>query len=159
MFERFFDRALREATEDVLEKMFFIRDMGGSTPADSGPMPEITVSLTFEGVPPGWLTLCAGKDAARSIAADFLGEEKETVTDQQAEEVVCELANMICGSVLSRTESDATFHLSSPAVTRLEDWPDAGDAAIHRVALGNGAITIRMKAENGACLSPQEFAS
>jgi CheY-specific phosphatase CheX len=162
MFERFFERVLRESAEDVLEKMFFIRDVGEPALAGGGYGPEVAAHLTFEGTPPGWLTLRASKTAARSIAADFLGEEEETVTDQQAEDMVCELANMICGSALSRTGSDATFRISSPLIVGPEDSidgsPDLRDAAIHRVALGNGMLTILMKAEATPCLTPQEFA-
>jgi CheY-specific phosphatase CheX len=159
MFERLFDGALREAAEDVLEKMFFIRDTGEDAPVGAGQAPEITARLTFEGSPPGWLTLQAGKAVARSITADFLGEEEASVTDQQAEEMVCELANMICGSVLSRTESDATFRLSSPVVTMPENLPDPGGAAVHRVALGSGTIVILMKAEAAVCLPAGKSAS
>jgi CheY-specific phosphatase CheX len=159
MFEQFFDRALREAAEDVLERMFFIRVAGEPPPADSGLAPEITARIAFEGSPPGWLTLRVGKAAAHSITADFLGEEEETVTDQQAEDMVCELANMICGSVLSRTEWDAAFHLSSPQVAMPEDLPDPSDAAEYRIALGNGTLAILMKAEAATCPPAGKFAS
>jgi CheY-specific phosphatase CheX len=142
-----FESALRESTVEVLERMFFICDEGAPAPENDNAKPEIGVRLDFEGSPPGWLALRIGKRAARSIAADFLGEDEEALTDRQAEEMACELANMICGSVLSHTESDATFRLSSPLVMPLTDWVEPQDAAVHRVALADGALTIFMKAE------------
>ncbi|HEY2018387.1 MAG TPA: chemotaxis protein CheX, partial [Bryobacteraceae bacterium] len=95
--------ALRESVEDVLEKMFFIQSAG--EPPNANCKPECCARLSFDGNPPGWLILRLTAAAARSVAADFLGEEETALTAQQIGEVVCELANMICGSVLSRVES------------------------------------------------------
>src|SRR5580698_7386137 len=111
VFDVTFEPALRESTVEVLEKMFFISDVGGPVPESDSAAPEIAARLTFDGSLPGWLALRMSKMAARSIAADFLGEEVETLTDRQEKEMVCELANMICGSVLSRAENETTFHL------------------------------------------------
>ena len=54
--------------------------------------------------------------AANAIAADFLGEDAESLTAQQSTDVTLELANMICGAVLSRIESSATFRLGAPQI-------------------------------------------
>jgi CheY-specific phosphatase CheX len=154
-----FDSALRESAVEVLEKMFFISDVGETVAESDSAALEIAARLTFDGSPPGWLALRMSKMAARSIAADFLGEEVETSTDRQAEEMVCELANMICGSVLSRTESDATFHLSSPLVVPIADWVEPQGAVVYRVALAGGALTVFMKADIPLCQSNEKFAS
>jgi CheY-specific phosphatase CheX len=159
VFDVTFEPALRESTVEVLEKMFFISDVGEPVPESDSAAPEIAARLTFDGSLPGWLALRMSKMAARSIAADFLGEEVETLTDRQAEEMVCELANMICGSVLSRTESETTFHLSSPLVVPLADCVEPQDAVVHRVALTGGALTIFMKADIPECQSNEKFAS
>ena len=60
--------------------------------------------------------------------------------------VVCELANMICGSVLSRIESAADIRLGTPCLlTDPEVAPGVqGDAAAHRVELYGGALTVVM---------------
>jgi len=154
-----FESALRESAMEVLEKMFFICDSGAPVPEGDIRASELAVRLTFEGSPPGWLALRVGKMAARSIAADFLGEEERMLTDRQAEEMVCELAIMICGSVLSRMESDATFRLLSPLVVPFADWVEPEDASVHSVALAHGALTIFMKAEIPVCRSNEKFAS
>jgi CheY-specific phosphatase CheX len=154
-----FDSALRESAVEVLEKMFFISDVAVPVFECNCAAPEIAARLTFDGSSRGWLALRIGKLAARSIAADFLGEEVETLTDRQAEEMVCEMANMICGSVLSRTESDATFRLASPLVVPIADWPEPQGAVVHRVALAGGALTIFMKADIPVCQSNEKFAS
>src|SRR5947208_2370424 len=83
------DRVLRESVDDVLEKMFFIRTLGES--AGTSGQPEIIAYLTFEGRPSGSFTLRASLAAARSITADFLGDDEEALGEAQVGEVICEL--------------------------------------------------------------------
>jgi len=142
--------ALAESLDDVLEKMFFIRSLG--EPGDYTPEPAVTAHLTFEGDPPGWLTLRVTAAAARSVAADFLGEEELDLSEGQIGEVVCELANMICGSVLSRVESNTAFRLAAPRiVASAENLPAAAHvAATHTAEIDNGAISVIFNTETAA---------
>jgi hypothetical protein len=48
------------------------------------------------------------------MAAAFLGLDEAAPSEAQIQEVVCELANMVCGSALSRLEENTRFDLSSP---------------------------------------------
>ena len=140
-------RALRESTVDVLEKMFFAQPL--EEPAGDLPGAVLAVKLAFEGAPSGALTLTVTEDAARQIAADFLGEDENEISGRKVEEVTCELANMICGSVLSRVESQATFRLASPQLLAAEAWrldPHPGEArVVHSVALEKGKLTAVME--------------
>ena len=43
------------------------------------------------------------------------------MSSERAGEVVCELANMLCGSVLSRMDATAVFELSCPELAG--NWP------------------------------------
>ena len=52
--------------------------------------------------------------SARMLAAGFLGEDEGMLTDSQPGEVVCELANMLCGSLVSKLESEESFDLAPP---------------------------------------------
>jgi CheY-specific phosphatase CheX len=108
-------QVLQDAVRDVLEKMFFAIPL--EEPDEAGfPADGIAVELAFEGDPSGALLLSMSSPAARQIAADFLGIDESEVSAAQTTDVVCELANMICGSVLSRVESTARFRLASPRV-------------------------------------------
>ena len=149
-------RALEESVEEVLEKMFFIRPLGEAA-ARPAPENEFAAQLTFAGDPPGWLSLRVTSRAARSIAADFLADEEEALTEQQVGEVICELANMICGSVLSRVESGITFRLAAPRIVPSSDPPAPG-ATVHAVDIGNGALTVTMCMGNPACQMVPESA-
>src|SRR5437016_13403886 len=78
------DRVLRESVDEVLEKMFFIRSLGESAGASGEP--ELIAHLTFHGRPSGSFTLRSSLAAARSITADFLGEDEEALSDAQVGE-------------------------------------------------------------------------
>lgn len=155
---------LRQSVEAVLEKMFFIRSLDEAT----GELPlwenDVMAYLSFEGEPPGSLTLRVTRDAARSISADFLGGDESELTQQQIAEVVCELANMICGSVLSRVESAATFRLVSPQIAAAgggvgEAAEPAGTRASHCIEIGGGNLTVVLKTESPLCSTTEKPAS
>lgn len=117
---------LRESVDQVLEKMFFIEPMGEiSVPeGDALPGDVISVRVPFQGEPSGCLRLRLTRNAARPIAADFLAADEGDVSDVQMSDVVCELTNMICGSVLSRADSATSFHLAAPQM--VTEWDDSG---------------------------------
>lgn len=125
-----FAPALREALQEALERMFFVRDLGEAAPGgEAGP--EVAVRVDFEGSPSGYLTLRAGLAPARSLAADFLGENEEAMSDAQTREVLAELANIVCGAVLTRTESATIFRLSSPRAIPASDCAKLDLSLIH----------------------------
>jgi CheY-specific phosphatase CheX len=142
------DRVLRDSVNEVLEKMFFIRSLGDSAAASSSP--ELIAHLKFEGRPCGSFTLCAGLSAARSITADFLGTEEGELTNEQVGEVICELANMICGSALSRIENEFQFRLASPVLLSAPP-KDRGTVVSEAVELYHGALAATMNIEERAC--------
>ena len=140
---------LQQSVEDVLEKMFFIRSLGDAEEGPGLAEGEVAAHLAFDGEPSGSLTLRVTRAAARSISADFLGTEEEDLSPQQVGEVVCELANMICGSVLSRIESAVTFRLAQPelGVGGEREEPE-GVSARHSVEIGGGNVTVAIRTES-----------
>jgi chemotaxis protein CheY-P-specific phosphatase CheC len=72
--------------------------------------------LEFRGAPPGRFELLVSRTAAREIAANFLGLAPDEISDEQVGDVVREMTNMLCGSVLSQLECDSTFDLSAPRI-------------------------------------------
>jgi len=154
VFETDLHQALEESIADVLEKMFFVREAQGTSKKFGGE-PEIAARLRFDGDPSGSLTLRTNQVAARSMAADFLGEDQTTLTEQQIEDVVCELANMICGSVLSRVDSRAIFRLATPRIILPEApglaAPEEEDSWHHAVEVGDGLLAVVIKTEKTAC--------
>jgi CheY-specific phosphatase CheX len=135
-------RALVESVEEVLEKMFFIEALAEPS-GEAAPAEEVSARLEFAGSPSGGLELAVSRPAARGIAADFLAEEEAGLTDGQVGEVICELANMICGAMLSKVESDGLFHLSAPRIAADgEDAAGPGDSILHQIGLGGGVLRV-----------------
>ena len=149
--------ALRTAVDDVLEKMFFAETLGECEICASGCMAEekIAASLSFAGEPSGFLLLHMSALAARQIAADFLGLDEESLSPRQTSEVVCELANMICGSVLSRVESAATFQLGGPQIVEssVEAMRRPGGTG-YCVQLTNGRLAVHLGTGSEICPPP-----
>jgi hypothetical protein len=159
-------RILRQSVEEVLEKMFFVTPVEPAiSPPGSAPgSAETVVRLRFEGRPSGVLDLRLTTSVARSIATDFLGEDAGPLSDQRIGEVVCEMANMICGSVLSRVEDGTVFRLAPALIlapaedTRPEPAPAADGMLFHAVGIGEGSLTVVMNTERPECPGTAGFA-
>lgn len=157
--------ALRNAVTEVLEKMFFIRVLEDpreaaefSTHARSRGEPEMAARVAFHGEPSGSLSLRLGCPVARAIAADFLGEEEPELETRHVEEVIAELANMVCGSLLSSVESAVTFRLDTPAIVDpVSTETHYGEAAVHTFPIAGSTLTVRLWMEEAACGSSEKF--
>jgi CheY-specific phosphatase CheX len=139
--------ALAGAVAEVLENMFFTGVLGETGPAALPDCPSVSASLAFHGDPSGRFGVRLLLDDARKIAASFLGEEEESLTELQVGEVVCELANMLCGSVVSRFETDSRFELSQPVVDPPDFAPPKDPAACGAYELEEGFLSLWLDLE------------
>jgi CheY-specific phosphatase CheX len=140
--------SLGECTQDVLETMFFTSVVGEAEAENADE--RIAARLGFRGNPEGAFGVSVSAPAARTIAAGFLGIDDEEVTPKQVGEVVCEMANMICGSVLSRVPSDQAFELAHPQLVEPEAAAHGRggkdvQSAKRSFDLGDGAIQVYME--------------
>ena len=140
---------LSEAAAEVLETMFFTSLAAEGEPAPAVTAPFVSVRLSFRGSPPGRLGLRVPVETGRRIAANFLGIEPDEAADSQIEDVVCELSNMVCGSVLSRLEGESVFELHHPEIgPRERSSEHTGPAACQTLALDEGLIEIWLELES-----------
>ena len=137
---------LAKCTVEALEQMFFVYPVESVLPSSPEADSDVICSVDFAGEPSGRLILRIAVVAARSIAAGFLGEDECGLSEIQVGDVLCELTNIICGSILSRIESKATFHLDSPRLLTSDSQLSA-DAIVHSVCLDNGVLTVRFATE------------
>ena len=108
------ERILRQTAQEVLETMFFI-GVEGATSAAPGESARLWFQVRFQGSPPGTFQLGLPAMASGDIASAFLGVASEDdLADREAENVLLELTNVICGNALSRLESDSAFDLEAP---------------------------------------------
>ncbi len=132
---------LETATREVLETMFFTSVFGLSP--EPVPEPRFNVRIVFSGSPPGVFRMSVSSTTARSIAANFLGAEREAdVNEAQTGNVIRELANVICGHTLSRLESGATFELGSPELVAVSEAPP--DSCVLMSEHGMLAVSLSM---------------
>ena len=150
--------ALSSAVAGVLESMFFLEAL----PEAAEPCAEdesVTVGVTFEGDPPGCFHMRIARRAAGTIAADFLGLDADSLTPQQSTDVTLELANMICGAVLSRIESSAIFRLGAPQIESGAGGPlPPAEETRYTVETGSGTLTVAIRMEAPICQATQESA-
>ncbi len=151
--------ALSSAVADVLERMFFLEGLS-EAPEPPPESETVSVYLTFDGNPPGCFQMRLAREAANAIAADFLGEDRESLTDQQSTDVTLELANMICGAVLSRIESNAAFRLGAPQIVADETGLHGPmEETRYTVETGSGTLTAAIQMETRTCSPTQTYAS
>jgi CheY-specific phosphatase CheX len=131
------ETALAAASAEVLETMFFAEVLGAAPPPAAG----IAARVVFRGSPPGAFSMAIDSAAARALAAGFLALDESELSEPRVGEVVCELANMICGSVLSRLEPDAAFELLHPELIA----PVAAAAPARFLDLGAGALAVSIE--------------
>ncbi len=134
---------LAASAAEVLETMFFTA-VGGEAEAGQAPVEWISAALEFHGEPGGRFRVGASRPAARAMAASFLGLDESEVSDRQVGEVMCELANMICGSVVSRLES-GTIQILHP---ELVEGPPPEAASV--LALEEGVLAVWLELETPA---------
>lgn len=137
-----------ETVSSVLETMFFTAPIDfadGDAESDA-----VESRVSFRGRPSGVFHLRVSASGARLLAAGFLGQDEDDLSEAQTVQVVCELANMLCGASLSQIESDQIFDLGAPEPvppgTLLEACQDS-TAARQSFELESGILTVALHLE------------
>lgn len=107
--------SMEEAVAEVLEAMCFTSVEGSADDGEGGVQADwICGELDFVGYPNGAFGIAVPPQTAAIVAANFLGDDDSELSEGQIIEVVCELTNMICGSLLSHLDPQKAFTLSPP---------------------------------------------
>lgn len=139
------NEAMSAAAADVLETMFFSPVMGEAASDASCSEPVLMARLKFSGGRSGSFTIRVSARAAATIAANFLGEETDDPEPAQVRDVVCEMANMICGSVLSRLDREAHFDLQHPELVEACGEPALGSVcSLFEIEGGQVALCLQL---------------
>jgi Chemotaxis phosphatase CheX len=148
--DRVADQVADQVASEVLETMFF-------TEAEPVACEHAwlgaahTARIRFDGSHRGEMLLGVSGEAVDSIAASFLGVEAGEASDAERGQVIQELANILCGALLSRLWPESTLALSSPELTRWEEPPSVG--MLQRCFVlpeGRVALSVRLEAAPGA---------
>jgi hypothetical protein len=118
------ERVIHAGVLDVLETMFFTTAVpSAECRCDDA---HWAVAIGFRGAPSGVFVMRLNRADAQSLASAFLGREPGETTSDEDALLACELANILCGSILSRAVARGTFDLGAPEL--LPAAPDTADA-------------------------------
>jgi CheY-specific phosphatase CheX len=135
--------AIREVVAKVLETMFFTEaELAACEHAwlKSAPCARIQ----FAGSHRGEMLLGVSAEATDPIAASFLGLDPMELTAAQRGQVIQELANILCGAMLSHLWPESRLALSTPDLTPWQEWPKEG--LLHRCfATPEGILAISIR--------------
>ncbi|MEP7366242.1 MAG: chemotaxis protein CheX [Acidobacteriota bacterium] len=137
-------KCLQEAAEEVLETMFFLTvDREVEWEEVSGKEHHYA-EMDFQGAAEGRLELAVSEDLAPVLASGFFGKDESELTPAEIAAVICELANMLCGSVLSRLESGSLFQLGAPQMMATDLEGESQISAGHKRVfdLGSGDVKV-----------------
>jgi CheY-specific phosphatase CheX len=116
--QEFADVVVRVAAQ-VLETMFF--EEAVPTPCDHAWLSTaVSVHVSFEGSHQGEFLLSVSPDTARTIASGFLGLDPEEMTGTQPGDVILELANILCGALMSTLWPESVLSLGTPELASAE---------------------------------------
>ena len=112
-------RAMKRSISEVLETMFFLPvDFSDTVNAEELWHPEeIQMSVTkldFSGPFSGSFVLFIPEEFAVSLTANFLGKDKEKVSEDNVIETSKEVINMIAGSTFANLDDQSVFDLNIP---------------------------------------------
>jgi hypothetical protein len=145
-------QAVSQAAEDVLSTMFFT--LVEEAPAEVANQLDFETRIAFRGHWAGSLALRCSTDAVAEMASNFLGSDFDappSEAEQQA--VMMELANMICGAVLSKIGSEGLFELLPPepcsAASFADDSAAPGSHFVeHTFGVGLGALCLKFRLDD-----------
>ena len=137
---------VHECCSEVLGSMYFtalleLKQLESIPGPPACPAAPVCFSLQFTGDVSGRFGLHLEQVAARALAANFLGKDETDISPLEIGEVAGELANMLCGSLMSRVEGEHTFALSHPEADRPAP-PYRGEPLSFLLETDLGAIAI-----------------
>lgn len=143
---------LRSVCSEVLETMFFSEAIPGDC-EHSWLSSAVSVRVSFIGTHFGQMWLSVSGEAAASIASAFLALDPQEIANLEQGQVILELANILCGAVLSRLWPESGLQLDAPqlaggesGVAGLESGVDNGLHCCLVLPEGHLSISVRWSA-------------
>jgi len=145
-----FTETLQRVSAEVLETMFFTEAV--PVECEHGWLASaLSTRVDFDGSHSGEMWLALSEPAIPGIAGAFLGLDPDEAAAEQRSQVIQELANILCGAVLSSLWPESQLQLEQPVLTT---WGCASQGAWHAcLALEEGmlAISIRLSGVKQPC--------
>ena len=134
---------LDDVTAQVLATMFFDEAVTAEC-EHSWLLGATSVHIGFDGSHRGDFWLTVSGEVAQSIAPAFLGIDAEETSEAQRGQVLLELANILCGSILSHFWPDSDLTLEPPEVVGAEVRLEGGVHRCFMLSEGTLAVSIQV---------------
>ena len=142
-------KAVMTSISEVMETMFFLpveigEEMNlGDSEIDQSK--SIMVSeLKFTGDVSGSLCILVPKELIGEMAENFMGEDRELLSDDHLSGTLTEMLNMVCGNALSKTDSKIPFELGIPEMIDEKKISDKELLTIVETTQSKMAICLRV---------------
>lgn len=142
------EQAVFDLTCEVLETMFFLFPEAEPGSPGQSSEPVVSAIFRFHGQPSGALLISMSEPAARTAAANFLALDESETLSTHVNEVVCEMANMIGGSLLGRLESGTPLQPYPPEAVSADFFGEVEPAVRHWFQIENGVLAVSVYWEN-----------
>jgi len=143
--------ALDQAVTETLETMFFAEAQLGAPDAPDSEV--LRMQVAFSGDETGTLEMAISTGTARELAGNFLGLSTSEVSASDLQSVCGELANMICGAMVSLACPDGHFDLMAPCLLPPGAGPLTGTIArkfaVDSAGLLEVGVDCRLFSEEG----------
>lgn len=107
----------------------------------------LSIRVSFDGSHCGDMRLAIAEDAVPAISSAFLGIEAEQTHETEQLQVMLELANILCGAVLSAIWPESELLLKMPQIC---PWPADDRGSWHRcLALPEGRLALSLQLAGG----------
>lgn len=141
-----FAAAVVRVAAGVLETMFF-EEAVATACEHAWLSTAVSAHLSFAGSHCGEFLLSVTPGTARSIASGFLGLDPEEMTETQPGEVMLELANILCGALMSNLWPESSLSLGSPELVSAEHgFPEAMHCCF---SLPDGMVAVSIGLRSG----------
>ncbi len=139
---------MEDALAEVLESMCFIAPEEQMYLQPAAGTEWVRRRLDFQGPQRGSFGISVPLATARLAASNFLGENLDQVKDAEAGEVIGEIANMACGTLLGQLNLKQPFDLSLPEIDHAWADPSASTKRISQTfAIEDGVLVAWLEIE------------
>lgn len=135
-------QALGDISAEVLETMFYLFPEEEPCAEEAAPEPPVAAAFHFEGLPSGTVVIVISAASARAAAANFLAIEEQDVGSSQMSEIVCEMANMVGGCLLTCVENRTPLQPLPPRNIEPDAYAAFHPVASHQYYLEHGVLTV-----------------
>jgi len=141
-------KAMESSISEVMATMFFLPvEIGNESELIDCAMDKdktMACKLSFTGDVSGDLILLAPINLITEMAENFMGESRNHLTHEHISGTLTEMANMVCGNALGKTDSKVPFELGIPELIDPSKTSEKEIVTLVETPLSNMAFILNL---------------